>query len=83
MLLEGREQGFGIPDDVMMRLNVSTALDLRELLGEVLPAAVTEPGEEATALVVPLHIRQVVDRHSPDPRDRLHRAIVACKPGWG
>jgi hypothetical protein len=44
VLLEGREQGFGLPDDIMMRLNISTALDVREALGEVLPMAVTEPG---------------------------------------
>jgi hypothetical protein len=48
VLLEGREQGFGIPDDIMMRLNISTALNVREVLGEVLPNSVIEPGTELT-----------------------------------
>lgn len=46
VLLDGRAQGFGIPDDVMMRLNVSTARDVREVLAETLPSAVTEVGTE-------------------------------------
>jgi hypothetical protein len=46
VLLAGREQGFGIPDDIMMRLNISTAMDVREALSEVLPEAVIEPGAD-------------------------------------
>ncbi len=46
VLLEGREQGFGIPDDIMMRLNISTAVEVREVLDEVLPGAASEPGAE-------------------------------------
>src|SRR6266511_3732022 len=35
VLLDGRGQGFGIPDDVMMRLNISTAMDVREVLDQL------------------------------------------------
>ena len=42
--LDGRKQGFGIPDDIMMRLNISTALDVRAALDEDLPGEVTDPG---------------------------------------
>ncbi len=44
--LEGRDQGFGIPDDIMMRLNISTALAVREILDDLLPESVTEAGAE-------------------------------------
>lgn len=44
--LLGREQGFGIPDDIMMRLNISTALVVREMLDDLLPDSVTEVGAE-------------------------------------
>jgi hypothetical protein len=46
VFLDGREQGFGIPDDIMMRLNISTALAVRDMLDNVLPDSVTEPGTE-------------------------------------
>ncbi|SRR6266545_1843607 len=45
VLLDGREWGFGIPD-IMMRLNISTALDVREVLDYSLTEPVTEPGAE-------------------------------------
>jgi hypothetical protein len=33
-------------NDVMMRLNISTALDIREVLDETLPVSITEPDTE-------------------------------------
>lgn len=69
MLLDGREQGFGIPDDVMMRLNISTAVDVREVLDETLPESITEPGTELgyDRRHVPHHVTALVELlQSPD-----------------
>ena len=35
-----------MPDDIMMRLNISTALAVREMLEDLLPESVTEVGAE-------------------------------------
>ena len=63
VLLDGRGQGFGIPDDVMMRLNISTAMDVRELLDQLLPESVTVAGTELgyDRRSVPDHVAAVVD----------------------
>src|SRR6266536_5313567 len=37
VLLQGRKLGFGIPDDIMMRLNISTARAVRAILDAALP----------------------------------------------
>jgi hypothetical protein len=60
--LRGREQGFGIPDDVMMRLNISTALAVREMLDDLLPELVTEVGADLPydRRVVPDHVAAAV-----------------------
>jgi len=63
VLLEGREQGFGIPDDVMMRMNISTATAVRDVLDEVLPESATEPDTDLhySRRTVPDHVAAVVD----------------------
>jgi hypothetical protein len=63
VFLDGREQGFGIPDDIMMRLNISTAMDVRDMLDEVLPNSVTQPGTDIVydRRSVPDHIAALVE----------------------
>lgn len=45
-LLAGRARGFGIPDDIMLRLNASTAGQVRTALDATLDEAATQPGAE-------------------------------------
>lgn len=63
VLLDGRAEGFGIPDDVMMRLNISTTLDVRAVLDEVLPESITQAGTDLpyNRRTVPDHVTAVVD----------------------
>jgi hypothetical protein len=63
VFLDGREQGFGIPDDIMMRLNISTAMDVRDMLDDELPDSVTEPGTEIVydRRAVPDHIAALAE----------------------
>jgi len=63
VFLDGREQGFGIPDDITMRLNISTALAVRDMLDDVLPDSVTEPGTEMAydRRAVPDHVAALVE----------------------
>lgn len=44
LLIDQRRCGAGIPDDVMMRINVSTARQVRAVLDEQLPQSAAEPG---------------------------------------
>lgn len=45
-LLTGRADGFGIPDDVVLRLNASTARQVRDALDATLGQVATEPSAE-------------------------------------
>lgn len=45
-LLTGRARGFGIPDDIMLRLNASTASQVRAALDATLDEAAIQPGAE-------------------------------------
>ncbi|WP_189041404.1 hypothetical protein [Micromonospora sonchi] len=81
VFLDGREQGFGIPDDIMMRLNISTALDVRDMLDDVLPDSVTEPGAEITydRRSVPEHIAALVELlQDPDRELTVGGSAVAA-----
>lgn len=62
-LLDGRQEGFGIPDDVMMRLNISTAVGVRQVLAETVPLAATEPGAVLSydRRALPEHLLVVVE----------------------
>lgn len=74
VLLLGRQQGFGIPDDIMMRLNISTALDVREVLDQTLPESVTVAGTQAPydRRSVPAHVLALVDLL----QDRRRKLVV-------
>ena len=71
--LDGRAQGFGIPDDIMMRLNVSSALDVREVLADVLPDASTEPGAvlHYDRRRAPIHVAELVSLLQDPDRELL------------
>jgi hypothetical protein len=45
-LLRGRQDGFGIPDDIMMRINIATVLAVRAELASTAADALIEPGAE-------------------------------------
>ena len=62
MLLAYRERGFGIPDDVMLRLNVSTVRSVREVLDAALPHSIGTPGVELPYPPdsAPEHVRELV-----------------------
>jgi hypothetical protein len=62
-VLAGRELGFGIPDDVMMRLNISTPLDVRAVLDETLPESLTGPATEWAydRRLIPDHVSTIVE----------------------
>jgi hypothetical protein len=69
VLLQGRKRGFGIPDDIMMRLNISTARDVRAILDTALPDSVTVPGAELAydRREVPAHVWMIVEAlQNPD-----------------
>jgi hypothetical protein len=63
VLLQGRKLGFGIPDDIMMRLNISTARDVRAILDAALPDSVTAPGAELAydRREVPAYVWRIVE----------------------
>ncbi|HVT77943.1 MAG TPA: hypothetical protein VHD87_12995 [Acidimicrobiales bacterium] len=76
VFLAGRGDGHGIPDDIMLRMNVATALELRHALDQTLPDTVTTPGADLAVddLGLPGYVRSVADVLA-DPDREL---VVGC-----
>jgi hypothetical protein len=71
--LQGREQGFGIPDDIMMRLNISTAMAVREMLDDLLPESAIDVGAELR------HDRRGIPDHVAAAVALLHDLSACCR----
>lgn len=86
VLLEGREQGFGIPDDIMMRLNISTAVDVRDILDDMLPDSASDPGAELyyPRKHVPGHVLEVIQLlEDPDRELAIGGTMVTAEAVLG